>query len=163
VVKFHLKLITPERTLFEEEATQIIAPTKTGTITVLANHEPLVTQLSMGDLIVSNDKGEHVVIVYGGFMHITAQGVTILADSAEHIYEIDEQLAEEAVKKAEEAVLIAKTHREQFAKDEAILSRSLSNENNLVLAETQAELLKNLTRLRVYRKHRSHHNTKFNQ
>ncbi|MEI6237775.1 MAG: ATP synthase F1 subunit epsilon [Candidatus Saccharibacteria bacterium] len=161
MIKFHLKIITPKRTLFEEEATEIIVPTKSGIVTILAKHEPMVSQLSMGDLTIRDGKNEHIVAVYGGFIHIAAKGVTVLADSAEHIYEIDEQLAEELVKKAEAAVKRAQANRERFAEEEANLSRSLSHETNVVLAETQAELLKNLTRLKIYRKHRSRHGTRF--
>ena len=159
---FQLKIISPKRTLFEEQATEIIVPTKAGEITVLANHEPMVSQLSMGGVVVRDGKKEHVVAVYGGFIHIEDSGnVIILADSAQHLYEIDEELTKEAIKKAESAIAKARESRESFAAKEGSLSHSLSHEDNLILAETQAELLMNFTRLKIVHKHRSHHGIRY--
>jgi len=164
VINFHLKIISPKRVLFEEEATEITVPTTEGEITVLANHEPMVSQLAMGGLVVKNGKTEHVVAVYGGFIHIEENGgVTVLADSAQHIYEIDEELTKEAIKKAEKAITKARESREAFANSEGGLSRSLSHEDNRILAETQAELLMNFTRLKIVHKHRSHHGVRYDK
>lgn len=164
MIKFHLKIISPKRILFEEEATEITVPTLEGEITVLANHEPMVAQLSMGGLIVRNEKKEHVVAVYGGFIHIEENGkVVVLADSAQHIYEIDEELTKEAIKKAESAITKARESREAFATGEGGLTHSLSHDDNKILAETQAELLMNFTRLKIVHKHRSHHGIRYDK
>ena len=162
MANFQLKIISPKRILIEEQATEIIVPTKAGEITILANHEPMVSQLSMGGVIVRDGKKEHIVAVYGGFIHVEENGsVIILADSAQHIYEIDEELTKEAIKKAESAIAKARESRESFAAKEGSLSHSLSHEDNLILAETQAELLMNFTRLKIVHKHRSHHGIRY--
>lgn len=164
MANFHLKIISPKRILFEEEATEITVPTLEGEITILAKHEPMVAQLSMGGLVVRDGKKEHVVAVYGGFIHIEENGeVVVLADSAQHLYEIDEELTKEAIKKAESAVAKARASREAFATSEGGLSHSLSHEDNRILAETQAELLLNFTRLKIVHKHRSHHGIKYDK
>ncbi|MEI6851136.1 MAG: ATP synthase F1 subunit epsilon [Candidatus Saccharibacteria bacterium] len=162
MTNFHLKIISPKRILFEEDATEITVPTKAGEITILAKHEPMVSQLSMGGLIIKDGKKEHVVAVYGGFIHIEKDGnVIVLADSAQHIYEIDEELTKEAIKKAEIAITKARKSRESFATSEGDLLHSLSHEDHKILAETQAELLMNFTRLKIIRKHRSHHGARY--
>jgi len=164
VPSFHLQIISPKRILFEEDVVEITAPTDKGEISILANHTPMVSQLSMGDLVIKKEKGEQIIAVYGGFINIESNGtVTILADNAEHIHEINEQSAIEAIKKAEEAIAKAKASRENFAKGQAELSHTLFHEDHMILAETQAELLMNLTRLKIVRKHHQHHGIKYDK
>jgi F0F1-type ATP synthase epsilon subunit len=97
---------------------------------------------------VRSDGKEKVVVVFGGFLHIAEDGnVTVLADNAEHIEEINEKFVIEAVEKAKE---VASSSKEGGLTEEST-----------ILAETQAELLRNLTRLKAVQKHRSHHGIKY--
>ncbi len=102
-----LKIVTPEKLIIEEMVEQVTIPTKEGEITVLADHIPLIAPLSSGD-IVAFVNGEHLPIaVVGGFVEVKAneKGVTevaILADFAEHVGDISDEVIEKAKAKAEE-------------------------------------------------------------
>ena len=102
-----LKIVTPEKLILEELVEAVTIPTKEGEITILANHIPLIAPLASGD-IVSQVNGEYIpVAVVGGFVEVKSndEGVTevaILADFAEHISEISDEVIEKAKAKSEE-------------------------------------------------------------
>jgi len=102
-----LKIVTPEKLIIEEMVEQVTMPTKEGEITVLADHIPLIAPLSSGD-IVAFVNGEHLPIaVVGGFVEVKTndKGITevaILADFAEHVADISDEVIEKAKAKAEE-------------------------------------------------------------
>ena len=102
-----LKIVTPEKLILEEEVEFVTIPTKEGEITILPDHVPLIAPLASGD-IVSFVNGEHVpVAVVGGFVEVKNgdAGITevaILADFAEHIADITDEMIEKAKAKSEE-------------------------------------------------------------
>ncbi len=100
--KIKLKIATPERIVFEEEIDQITLPTKMGEITILPNHLPLVSTLVPGEILFKKEGQEIPMVVSGGFVEFNNNILTILADTAERIEEIDELRAEEGRKKAKE-------------------------------------------------------------
>lgn len=139
--KLHIKLIAPERTVLEEEVTSLTCPTTDGQITILPGHAALVATLETGELIARNKDEEHFIHVAGGFIEIRSSGeIIILADSAEHFFEIDIARAEEAKKEAEKIL-----QSDHIANEEYVMA-SLA-------------LRKNLSRIRIARKH-SHRRTR---
>lgn len=130
----HLKIITPERVLFDDQIQEISLPTKEGEISVLPNHIPLICLLRAGELRIKTTAKEVPLVVSGGFAEITGKKILILADSAERIEEIDEKRAEEARERAAEQLKTVKLDSEEYA----------------YLA---AKVEKELARLRVKRKH----------
>lgn len=126
-----LQLVTPERTVITEEVTSLVCPTTDGQIAILPGHVPLIATLVSGELVARSQSGEeHNIHVAGGFVQVQHNGeIIILADTAEHFYEIDIARAEEAKALAEQ------TLREQVASDEeyviaaAMLQKSLSRIN----------------------------------
>jgi len=136
MTKFKLRVVCPERIILEGEVLEVTLPTKSGQITILNNHAPLISELGHGDIIIRDGKQEQVVLVYGGFVHIKERGnVIILADLAEHLHEVLEKEAEEARKRAEKVVQEVRDDKERFA-------------------EAQAELARSLMRLKAIKKHR---------
>ena len=99
--KLNLKLITPARTVLQEEVEEVVANTRDGQITVLAHHTPLVTILKPGALIVRANGAERPLAVAGGVLEMFNNTLVILADTAEHAEEIDLERAE---KRARELV-----------------------------------------------------------
>lgn len=97
-----LKIATPERVVFQEEIDEITIPTQKGIITVLPGHIPLISSLASGEINIKTREEELVMAVSGGFLELSADQLTILADTAEKAEEIDLERAEEARKKAEE-------------------------------------------------------------
>ena len=102
-----LKIVTPEKLILEEKVESVTIPTKEGEITILPNHIPLIAPLASGD-IVSFVDSEHIpVAVVGGFVEIknNKEGITevaILADFAEHVSSISDEVIAQAKNKAEE-------------------------------------------------------------
>lgn len=141
MAKLRLQLITPERTVVSEEVRSLSCPTTEGQITILPGHAPLVATLESGELIARNGGDDHYIHVAGGFLEIRRDNeIVILADAAEHHFEIDIARAEEAKKQAQE--VLDKQH--------------LANEEYATAAWL---LRKNLSRLNIARKH-SHRRTR---
>lgn len=95
-------VVTQDRQLYEGEADMVVAPGTEGIMGILPNHAPLLTTLAFGELIVRHGDEEEIFVVAGGVMEVQPDGVIVLADSGEHVAEIDEQRAEKARLRAEE-------------------------------------------------------------
>ena len=103
-MKYELRVVSVERSLFEGEVEFIIANGTDGELGVLARHAPLMTVLKPGPLRIQETIGgaEQVLFVGGGFMEVLPERVTVLADVAEHADEISVERAEEARRRAQE-------------------------------------------------------------
>ena len=82
----------------------VVAPGSDGALGILPQHAPLISTLAAGELRVKKGNREQSIVVFGGFIEVTPHKVTILAESAERIDEIDVNRAEEARRRAEEAI-----------------------------------------------------------
>ena len=133
-----LNVVTPERTLLQrEDIARITAPATEGQITILARHAALMTSLDMGELTIVTPEGVIAMVVFGGFLQVSDDQVSVLADAAERWDEIDEDRAEAARQRAEE--------RLGGPRDAA---------EALDLLRAQAALRRSLLRLRVRRRRR---------
>ena len=103
-MKFQLRVVSVERSLFEGDVEFIIANGADGELGVLARHAPLMTILKPGPLRIQQVYGgtEQVLFVGGGFLEVLPDRVTVLADVAEHADEISVERAEEARRRAQE-------------------------------------------------------------
>ena len=103
MAEFTFRLVTPQKLLFEGPALSVQAPGSEGYLGILANHAPLITALRPGKLEVKDPKG--VVTTYavsGGFLEVSANRASVLADSAEPATAIDRERAAAAMKRAED-------------------------------------------------------------
>ena len=97
MVVLNVEIVAVDRKIWSGEATFLFTRTTVGEIGILPRHIPLVAQL-VDDAMVRverEDKEDLRVAVDGGFMSVTEEGVTILAESAEFESEIDEAAARE--------------------------------------------------------------------
>jgi F-type H+-transporting ATPase subunit epsilon len=103
-LKFPLRVVSVERSLFEGDVEFIIANGADGELGVLARHAPLMTILKPGPLRIQETIGgaEQLLFVGGGFLEVLPDRVTVLADVAEHAEEISIEKAEEARRRAQE-------------------------------------------------------------
>jgi F-type H+-transporting ATPase subunit epsilon len=127
-----LKIVTPEKLILEELVEQVSIPTKEGEITILPNHIPLIAPIASGDIVAMIGEEYLPVAVVGGFVEIknneTGQTeVAILADFAEHVADISDEIiakakatSEDLKKKAENNEVI------DFEHFESELERSLT-------------------------------------
>ena len=86
---FHFDLVSPEKLLFSGDVEQVDVPGAEGDFGVLAGHAPMVTTLKPGILTVHGAGGAQKIVVLGGFAEVSAQGLTVLADVAEAVEDID--------------------------------------------------------------------------
>ena len=103
-MKYPLRVVSVERSLFEGDVEFIIANGADGELGVLARHAPLMTILKPGPLRIQEGLGgpEQVLFVGGGFLEVLPDRVTVLADVAEQADEISIERAEEARRRAQE-------------------------------------------------------------
>jgi F-type H+-transporting ATPase subunit epsilon len=121
---FKLEIVTPEKMVFSGEVNGITAWGVEGQLGILPHHAPLMTMLQPGDLLIRKDNGEEYLTISGGFLEVRPDKVIILADACERAEEIDVARAEEARRRAQEAMK-APTSRVDAAAAEAALRRSL--------------------------------------
>ena len=77
-----ISLISPERTLYEGEATSIVAPAYDGELGVLTGHAPMMTLLGKGTLRVTRGTEERRFSVEGGFLQVVDDVVRIVTEQA---------------------------------------------------------------------------------
>ncbi len=104
MAKLLFEIVTAERLVSSQDVDVVVAPGMAGELAVLPRHAPLLTSLRPGEIMVRNEGEESYIAVGGGFMEVMPGKVTILADTAERADEIDEQRAEEALRRARERV-----------------------------------------------------------
>lgn len=109
-----LEIVTPEARVYSDTIDTVVIPTTTGEIGILPGHIPLLTQVQAGELCVTKDAKEEYIIIGDGFAEIEGDRVSILAENAINEETIDPTAAQEAVRRAEEAL----KNRENMAPDE---------------------------------------------
>ena len=120
----HLEILTPERAVYEDEVDMVIAPGSEGYLGILPHHAPLLTALGGGEFRVKKGASEEVLAVFGGFMDVRGDRVTVLTEAAEHAEEIDEQRASAARERAQQELASAASPAEE-ARARVQLERSL--------------------------------------
>jgi len=88
--------------VWEGEADIVIVPGEAGEMGILPNHAPLLSTLKFGFLKVRQKGNEEVFTIAGGVIEVQPTLITVLADSAENVEEIDVARAEAAKRRAEE-------------------------------------------------------------
>jgi F-type H+-transporting ATPase subunit epsilon len=99
---FQLEIVTPEKKVVDTTAEEVQIPGKNGYIGVLPGHAPLITELSVGEIIFRENSVEQRLAVAWGFAEVLPNKVTILAESAERPSEIDIARARKAKERAEQ-------------------------------------------------------------
>ena len=123
---FRLAVLTQEKTTVDETVSSVTAPGTEGYLGILRDHAPLVTQLMPGKLTVKDLNGnETVYAISGGFLEVSHNTVTLLAESIEKGSEIDLARAEEAEKRARER-LAKKDTGVDIDRAEVALKRALN-------------------------------------
>ncbi|MCG8640705.1 MAG: F0F1 ATP synthase subunit epsilon [Desulfobacterales bacterium] len=123
--KLFLEVVTPEKTVVNEDVEMVVAPGSEGEFGVLKGHTTFLTSLNMGVLRYKDSGGdERYLFVNGGFAEVLPDKVTILAESAERRKNIDLDRAEKAKQRAEER-LSDRSETVDVARAEAALKRAI--------------------------------------
>ena len=104
------ELVAPERLLMSAEVEQVVVPGSEGYFTVLKGHAPFMSTLRPGvvDVTPAGGGAAERIFVRGGFADVNAEGLTILAEQAIPLAEIDAEMLAQEVRNAEEDVTDAK-------------------------------------------------------
>ena len=125
-----VRVVSIERSLFEGDASFIKARSIVGEFGVLPKHSPMLAVLAPGELRIDRaEGGSEQIFVGGGFMEVLPDRVTVLADIAEHVDEINLDRAEAARKSIQDRLA------DQVPQEERI-----SLEQELVMAEERLRL-----------------------
>lgn len=98
------EIVSQDRTVFEGDVDIVVLPGSAGEMGILPHHAPLLTTLNYGLIKVRTKGKEEIFTVAGGVAEIQPDIVTVLADAAENVREIDLDRANAARKRAEEAL-----------------------------------------------------------
>ena len=104
---FQFNLVSPEKLLFSGQVDQVDVPGSEGDFGVLAGHAPLVATLRPGILTMFREGGTQRVAVNGGFAEVSPAGLTVLADVAVPVEDVDREGFAGYVKEAEDAAAAA--------------------------------------------------------
>jgi F-type H+-transporting ATPase subunit epsilon len=115
-----LEIVTPEKVIYKGEVDEIIVNTADGEIAVLPHHVNLFTKVIPGELTLKIADKEQYLAITGGFLEVSQNKVTLLADYAVHAEDIDVEKALEAQKRAEE---ILKKRKEGVSEQEFAVAR----------------------------------------
>jgi F-type H+-transporting ATPase subunit epsilon len=98
-------LVAVERKIWSGQASFVFARTTVGEIGILPGHEPTLAQLDESAVVRvdGTDGGSTTLAVHGGFLHVTPESVTVLAEYAELADEIDVSRARDALQRADES------------------------------------------------------------
>ena len=122
--KLHFELVSPAKLLKSEDVDMVVVPGTEGDFGVLPLHAPVVSTLRTGIIEVHNENVTEKLIVVGGFAEVNAEGLTILAEIAKPLSEVDRTAYEAELKDLEEDVQDAKDDetkaRAEKARDQII-------------------------------------------
>lgn len=121
----HLRVITPERQLVDEDVEMVILRGTEGELGVLPQHAPLMTALDPAPLRVKQGNVWSLLAAGSGFLEVGPEHVTVLVDSCERPEEIDVQRARAAKQRAEER-LHSKREDVDYARARAALLRAIA-------------------------------------
>jgi F-type H+-transporting ATPase subunit epsilon len=105
---FRFDLVSPDRVLMSAAVESVVVPGSEGYFTVLKGHAPFMSTLRPGVVEVQRSGDTERIFVRGGFADVTADGLTVLAEQAIPLAEVDAAMLAQEVRNAEEDVADAK-------------------------------------------------------
>ncbi len=124
MAKIHLDIVTPERTVSSEETDEVIAPGYLGLFGVRPSHAPLLTAIEPGELRFKTGDQLHRFAIGGGFVEVSDDRITVLADTAEAAEDIDVSRARAAGEDAHKRLAALREDNPEFRLEWARLKRS---------------------------------------
>jgi F-type H+-transporting ATPase subunit epsilon len=106
---FHFELVSPAKLLFEGAVESVVLPGVEGDMTIMANHAATMTSLRPGVVTIADGKTSKRLYVRGGFADINVSGLTILAEQATPVEDLNAESIATEMKNAEEDLRDAKS------------------------------------------------------
>lgn len=127
-MSMNIKIVTPEKVVFEDTADSITVTTQLGQVTILPNHIDLISNLKAGEMILKQGKEIHHMVTSTGFLEVrNGKDVIVLADTADRADELELEQIEKAKERAKQ-LLAEKRGVDDvaFANATAMLERELA-------------------------------------
>ena len=123
----HVDIVSAEGEIFSGVAEMVYAPAIMGEVGIAPRHTPLVTQLKPGEVRVDTGGGKEMQHFYvsGGILEVQPHIITVLADTAIRAADLDEAAAQEAKRRAEEA-MADRSAEFEYAKAQAELAEAVA-------------------------------------
>jgi F-type H+-transporting ATPase subunit epsilon len=118
--KLHFALVSPERELFNGDVDHVVVPGSEGEFGVSPNHAPVMSVIKPGALKVFDDGNVRRIFVNGGFADVTPDGLTVLAEEAVDLADIDPATLEQDLKNAQEDLRDANSDAKRDAAQRAV-------------------------------------------
>ncbi len=135
------EIVSQDRIVYQNDVDMVVLPGAAGQMGILPHHSPLLTVLNFGIITVKVKGNEENFTVAGGIAEVQPDQVTVLADAAENVKEIDEERALKAQQRAEE-----------------LLKDTIAEDTDRYL-KTMTALKKSNLRLQAVKKYRTSHKT----
>ena len=113
-MSLNVRVITPDKVVWDAMAEELILPSSTGQIGILADHAPLLTALDIGVMKLKSNGGWTSIVLMEGFAEVEENKVTILCNGAEEGSSIDLKTAQEELEKVTVLVDEATTKKEKI-------------------------------------------------
>lgn len=124
MAKLNVALVTPERQVARIEVDMVTAPSVMGQVGILPEHQPLLADLVEGPVIFKAGNSTETYAVSGGFLEVDRNKVIILAETAEHTSEIDEERATGALTDSEKKLKGLDVNDPQFEEHRSRMRRA---------------------------------------
>ena len=128
--KLILSIVTPEKQLVSEEVDQVNVPGTEGVLGILHDHAPILTLLRTGQLSYEKEGKTISMVVSGGYLEVTDNRVTVLAETGEFLHEIDRERAELAKADAEKRLSEPDISEEEYIETQKNLFRAIARLEN---------------------------------
>ena len=113
-MSLNVRVITPDKVVWDAAAEEIILPSSTGQIGILTDHAPLLTALDIGVMRLKNDGNWTSIVLMEGFAEVEGNKVTILCNGAEEASAINKTTAQEELERVTLLVDQAETKKEKI-------------------------------------------------
>jgi len=113
-MSLNVRVITPDKVVWDAGAEELILPSSTGQIGILGDHAPLLTALDIGVMRLKSDAGWTSIVLMEGFAEVEDNKVTILCNGAEEASSINLQTAQSELEKVTLLVDEASTKKEKI-------------------------------------------------
>lgn len=123
---FHVDIVSAEESIYSGSAEFLVAPAESGEVGIYPRHTPMLTRIKPGSVRIRvSQQEEELIYVSGGMLEVQPDVVTILADTAVRGANLDEVKAEEAKRRAEEA-LRDRSSKLDYARAQVELSQAVA-------------------------------------
>ena len=116
----NFEMVSPEKLLLSEEVNSVTVPGTEGDFTVFSQHAPVLSTMRPGVVDVQKDSGEERIFVRGGFAEVNPAGLTILAEEAIPMADLDKAALAQQIQNAQEDVDDAKDEEKKRIAQEAL-------------------------------------------